>query len=61
MNISRFQKRSPATQRLYSSVYTTAESRKHLKPMYTSVWLALYQGLMQSTSSNPAHKAVSSS
>ncbi len=35
-----------ARPRLHSKAYTSAKSRVHLQPMYTSVWLALIHGLM---------------
>ncbi len=56
MSTSRFQKQSPTVQRLYPAAYATIESRQHLQPMYTSVWLALYQGLMQSVSAKSESK-----
>lgn len=56
MSTSRLQKQSPTVQRLHPAAYVTIESRQHLQPMYTSVWLALYQGLMQSASSKPGNK-----
>lgn len=48
MNKSMSQRQPPPAKRLYHTAYASRQSRKHLQPMYTSVWLALIQGLMNS-------------
>ncbi len=50
MNNSLSQKQSPVVQRLHNQAFSTAKSRQHLRPIYSSVWLALIHGLMHPAS-----------
>lgn len=58
MNKTTSQKTAPASQRLYPRAYAHDRSRRHLQPMYTSVWLALIQGLMNPAAAKRAGKAA---
>lgn len=37
---------SSAKKRLYARAYNSSESRAHLQPMYTSVWICLVHNLL---------------
>jgi len=48
MNKLTSQIQSPAEKRLYARAFASTPSRQHLQPMYTSVWLALLNSLLNS-------------